>query len=154
MCQSECLRHGYGHREPARFERASRQPRFIFHEDIATSKMERGARQRYDWRYGFSETNDIPGSTHRKEFPPSPEVLRPFRKIFFRQGVPHARQILSHEERLASFRKVVRSIGFISLTCPGTFEMGDKGGAFGCEIGMDLQGSARVQAHGKWCDAS
>ena len=143
MLDAERLGHRHRHDQPARLERAGRQPAFVLHQEFAAAELCRKLRQRHQRRHRLAEADDVVGAPHRQQFAIAPQIRRPARQRILAQRLLHAGEIVAHQQRLAGAGEIVNFVGRITLAGLGAFEMGDEGRPLGGQVFVVVQGGLR-----------
>jgi hypothetical protein len=120
------LGHRNSHDQTARLERPGRQSAFVLDQDFTAAELFRKARHHHDRRHRFAEADDIFGFANGQQFAIAPKVRRPVCQRLLAQRLANAREIVTHEQRLAGTRQVVNLVGLVAFSGHRAFEMGDK----------------------------
>ena len=147
VLDAERFGHRYRHDQPARLERAGRQPAFVLHQQFAAADFGGELRQRHDRRHRFAEADDVLLAPHREKLAIAPQIRRTLRQRVLAQRLLHAGKIVTHQQGLADAGQVMDFVGGIVLAGFRAFEMRDESFSFGRQIVVGVQGSvSRLEA--------
>jgi hypothetical protein len=94
----------------------------------------RKLRQTNERSHDFAEADDVGNLPDRQQFAVAPHVGGPLRQRILGQGLLHAGEVVTHQQRLAGLGKVMNLVGGIMIALHRAFEMGHEVRAFDGEI--------------------
>ncbi len=134
LADAQFLGHGHGHDQAPRLERTGGQAAFVLDDDFAATQLLLQFRQGDQRGHGLAQGDDVRRLAHRQQFPVTPQVGRARRQVVTRHRSLDARQVVTHQKRLARRRQVGKLVGGQLFTGHAAFEIGDECRPFGGQV--------------------